>query len=303
MKSVVSIVGPTASGKTGLSVALAGRYDAEIVSMDSMQIYRGMDIGTAKVTPAEMQGIPHYMIDIADPNSPYSVQQFVLAARKCVDDILSRGKMCILVGGTGLYLEHLIQDTKFADIPTDFELRERLNRIAQDELWAMLEQKDPASAARLHPNDKKRIVRALEVVELSGKTVGEWDKISHIGSKPLDVDMIGLAFDNRDVLYNRINNRVDLMLQNGLVEEVSNLAKSDEFRRSNAADAIGYKEILLYLDGQISLDEAIELIKLNTRHYAKRQYTWFRRYPNICWISVDSSADLLQSAIQFVERN
>ncbi len=306
MKKIISVVGPTASGKTALSVGIAKTLDAEIVSVDSMQIYRGMNIGTAKVTAEERQGIVHHMIDCFDANENCNVQKFITMARTAVDDVLSRDKACVLAGGTGLYVDHLISDTQFVDIPTDTELREKLNALQSEELLSMLESKDPISFAKLHANDKKRIVRALEVVLLSGKSISYWDALSHRDSQPLDAVMIGLSFADRDRLYARIDKRVDLMIEEGLVDEVRSLLSIDGFLDSTASAAIGYKEIISYLKNEITLDAAVALIKQNTRHYAKRQLTWFRRNPKIHWIEIgtNTSADfVLEQAIEIISRS
>ncbi len=305
MKKIVSVIGPTASGKTGLSVALAKQYSGEIVSVDSMQIYRHMNIGTAKITEQEMQGVPHHMIDCLDPVENCSVQKFVSMARSAVDNILSEGKKCFLVGGTGLYVDHLIQDTRFIDIPTDENLRSELNQQSTQQLCTKLSQMDPETMDRLHPNDKKRVIRAIEVFLLTGRSIRYWEAQSHIDNNPLDVTMIGLTFDNRDLLYQRINDRVDKMIVDGLVDEVKSLMNIEGFYQSTAADGIGYKEIRSYIIGEITLSQAIEQIKQNTRRYAKRQITWFRRNPQIHWIAVDQCASLDEiknMAIEIIER-
>lgn len=306
MKKIISVVGPTASGKTALSVGLAQKLCAQIVSVDSMQIYRKMDIGTAKVTREEMRGIPHHMIDCLEPNENCNVQKFVTMARKAVDKVLASGTPCVLAGGTGLYVDHLLSDTKFVDMPTDFELRQKLNAMPNDKLFEMLESKDPVSFKKLHVNDKKRIVRALEVVILTGKSIVEWDALSHLDSHPLDATMIGLNFEDREKLYARIDLRVDRMVQNGLIDEVSKLMQIDGFAGATASAGIGYKEIISYLNGDVSLEDAILQIKQNTRHYAKRQLTWFRRNPEICWINIGENttpADVLEQAISIIQRS
>ncbi len=305
MSKLISVVGPTASGKTGLSVALAKHYDAEIVSVDSMQIYRGMDIGTAKVTTEEMSGIPHHMIDIFDPTMNCNVQKFVKLARNCVDNILARGKSCILAGGTGLYVDHLIADTKFVDIPANDSLRKELNSLSQEQLLAKLALADPASYERLHANDTKRIVRALEIVTLTGKTIGYWDELSHLDSDPLPVVMIGLDYSDREFLYDRINRRVDTMMAAGLENEVKRLLWIDGFDGSTASEGIGYKEMLSYLKGFLSLEDAVSMIKQNSRRYAKRQLTWFRRNSKINWIQIDEDTSfnqIVDKAIKIIER-
>lgn len=306
MSNIISVVGPTASGKTRLSIALAKHFDGEVVSVDSMQIYRKMDIGTAKVTASEMQGIPHHMIDCFEPTENCNVQKFISMARKAVDDITARDKTCVLAGGTGLYVDHLIQDTQFVDIPADDQLRCKLNSLPQTELVTRLSKLDPQASKRLHPNDKKRIVRALEVYMLTGKSILHWEKLSHVGSRPLNAIMIGLYFSERSELYERINQRVDQMIQDGLEQEVRTLTKSEGFISSTAAEAIGYKEMLRYFEGEMSFEAAVESIKQSTRRYAKRQTTWFKRNPAIHWIDITRDTNfesIRQQAIQIVERN
>ena len=306
MSVIVSLLCPTASCKTALSVALAQWLEAEVVSFDSMQIYRDMDIGTAKVTIEERRGIEHHMIDILPPNENCSVQKFVTLARNAVDDICSRGKSCVLAGGTGLYVDHLITDTKFVDVPTDQKLRDELNALSNDTLWQKLEVMDPVAYQRLHPNDKKRVVRALEVVMLTGKSITYWEAQSHLGSKPLPAIMIGLNYTERKQLYDRIDMRVERMFDEGLLDEVRLLERLSGFTSSTAASGIGYKEVLSYFSGDITLEEAKELIKKNTRHYAKRQLTWFRRNPDIHWIDIapqTSFDSVLLRAKEIIERN
>ena len=306
MCKIISVVGPTASGKTRLSVELAKKLSAQIVSADSMQIYRKLDIGTAKVTSAEMQGITHHMINCFEPTENCSVQNFISMARNKIDQLISAGINCVLVGGTGLYVDHLIQDTQFVDMPSNDGLRKKLNAKDEQELYALLSNLDPVVAKRLHPNDKKRVVRALEIYELTGKSIVYWEELSHENSNPLQVTMIGLNYVDRQVLYDRINERVDIMFDLGLEQEVRSLKLIDGFEGSTAAEAIGYKEMIRYLNGEISIDEAKEQIKQNTRHYAKRQITWFKRNPNIHWINVESGMsfeEIYQKALEIVERN
>lgn len=306
MKNIISVVGPTASGKTALAVELAKQLNGEVVSVDSMQIYRGMNIGTAKATSAEQQGISHHMMDCLEPNENCNVQMFVSMARTAVDEVLHRGKRCVLAGGTGLYVDHLLSDTKFVDIPTDLSLRERLSNLPDKELLAMLESKDPSSFIKLHANDKKRIVRALEVFMLTGKSISVWDSMSHLNSQPLDAVIIGLNFTDREQLYARIDKRVDIMFENGLLREVEQLLKVDGFIGSTASSGIGYKELISYFNNEVSLDEAIFQIKKNTRHYAKRQLTWFRRNKQVNWIEISentTSLEVLKEAIKIVQRS
>lgn len=302
---VYAVVGPTASGKTALSVALAKKLGGQIVSCDSMQVYKGLDIGTAKVTEKEKNGVIHHMIDIVSPTEDYSVWKYKETARNIIDDLISRGIPVIIAGGTGLYFDHLIADTQFVDVPTDVKLRKSLMEQPSDELFNKLREVDSVSADKLNINDKKRIVRALEIYLLTGKTVGYWNDLSHRGSSPLEAVIFGLKFADRGELYERINKRVDLMVQDGLVEEVQRLLSLDGFIASTAADAIGYKEIIQHLQNDCSFEDAIEQIKLNTRHYAKRQLTWFRRNPNIHWLTVHGNStmeDMLLQVLQILER-
>ncbi len=306
MSKIISVVGPTASGKTGLSVSLALHYNAEIVSVDSMQIYKNMNIGTAKVSADEMRGVPHHMIDCFEPFENCSVQKFISMARACVDEITGRGVNCVLAGGTGLYVDHLLQDTRFVEMPADEELRCKLNALSSAELFEKLQEIDPAVAARLHVNDKKRIVRSLEVYRLTGKSILHWEEQSHVGSNPLPAIMIGLQYKDRNLLYDRINTRVDKMMSDGLLDEVSRLMQTDGFLASTAAAAIGYRELIAHLRGELALSEAIDLIKQNTRRYAKRQITWFKRNSHISWIEIDenmTSVDVFNQSVEIVERN
>ncbi len=290
----VFIVGPTASGKTGISIELAKIFDAEIVSADSMQIYRGMDIGTAKPTDEEKCGIPHYMIDVCDISDDYSVADYQLSAKKCITDIAKRGKLPIVVGGTGLYVDSLINDTAFADHEENTSVREKL-KAELEEYGAQAQYEklckiDSESASKLHPNDTKRVMRALECYYLTGKTKTELDNVSHNKPSFCEALVIGLNFSDRELLYRRINERVDVLVKNGLVFEVERLLSRGLRQSKTAYQAIGYKEIVSYIDGNCTLDEAIETLKMNTRRYAKRQLTWFRKNESIHWINIDTDA-------------
>lgn len=286
---IVSVAGPTASGKTALSVMLAKKLDAHVVSLDSMQIYRGMDIGTAKVRKEEMIGVPHHMIDCVFPSQNYNVRTFITEARKIVDNLITQGISVVLVGGTGLYLDHLLADTQFADMPENEQLRRELSTQTSDALYDELAANDPESAKRLHINDRKRIIRALEVYRLTGKTIGDWNRQSHLNSRPLDCLQFGLFFSDRQFLYRRIDQRVDMMMKEGLLDEVARLRKIDGFLQSTAAAAIGYKELIGYFDGLYTYEQAVEMIKLHSRRYAKRQMTWFRRNASIHWLDATVS--------------
>jgi tRNA dimethylallyltransferase len=292
---IAVVTGPTATGKTALGVLLAETMNGEVVSADSMQIYKGMDIGTAKPAPEETRGVPHHMIDVADPAENYSVARYVEEASVCVDGIISRGKLPILVGGTGLYIDSLIAGRNFAGAPGDDSLREELNR-RYDELGgrAMLEELakvDPERAARLHPADRKRIVRALEVWRLTGKTITEHDEETKKIPPRYDAACIALSFKNRQHLYDRINRRVDQMVEQGLFREVDGLLKSGLSEKCTAMQAIGYKEAVAALQGRISFEEAVETIKRETRRYAKRQLTWLKRKPDVFWLLWDGDPD------------
>ena len=301
---VLAVVGPTASGKTALAVELAKRLGGEIVSADSMQIYKGMDIASAKPTEAEKQGIPHHMMDFLPPETPYSVAEYVKAARACILEIHKRQKLPILVGGTGLYVDSLLTDTQFIETETDFDLRARLetefDALGGEKMLEKLATFDSDTAARLHPNNRKRIIRAFEVYTLTGKTMTEALAASREKPSPFTPCYIGIAYENREILYDRINRRVDIMLENGLLAEARAFFQGTP---DTAAQAIGYKELKPYLDGVLSLDEAVENLKRATRNYAKRQITWFKRNPQIHWIYADtcSKQALLAQAITFAE--
>lgn len=301
---VLAVVGPTASGKTALAVELAKRLGGEIVSADSMQIYKGMDIASAKPTEAEKQGIPHHMMDFLPPETPYSVAEYVKAARACILEIYKRQKLPILVGGTGLYIDSLLTGTQFIETETDFDLRARLetefDALGGEKMLEKLAAFDRDTAARLHPNNRKRIIRAFEVYTLTGKTMTEALAASREKPSPFTPCYIGIAYENREILYDRINRRVDIMLENGLLAEARAFFQGTP---DTAAQAIGYKELKPYLDGVFSLDEAVENLKRATRNYAKRQITWFKRNPQIHWIYADtcSKKALLAQAITFAE--
>lgn len=286
-EKILVVTGPTATGKTALSVELAKKLGGEIVSADSMQIYRGMDIGTAKVTKAEMQNIPHHMIDIADPSEDYSVSRYVEEADAAVRGILSRGRLPIVAGGTNLYIDSLIAGLDFAEKAEDAALRESLNKqyddIGGEAMLEHLRGFDPERAAKLHPADKRRIVRAVEIYILTGETITRHDEETKKRPKRYDAVKIALTFADRAVLYDRINARVDKMVSDGLFDEVKGLLDRGLSPESTSMQAIGYKEPAAYFRGEMSRDEAIELIKLSSRRYAKRQLTWLRRDDSIHW--------------------
>ncbi len=287
-KKILVIVGPTASGKTRMAVELAKAHNGEVVSADSMQIYRRMDIGTAKPTAEEMDGVPHHMIDVADPEEDFSVARYVELASACVDDILARGKLPIVAGGTGLYVDSLLSGRTFAAFSPESALRKELEEeLAERGGEAMLEELsrvDPEAAARLHPNDHKRIVRALEVYRSTGKTISEHNRETQALPPRYEALTIGLNFQDRADLWARIDARVDQMAADGLEREVRELLSSGLSPRCTAMQAIGYKEFVAAVEGDMTWREAEELVKLRSRQYAKRQLTWFRRNPAVHWL-------------------
>ena len=280
-EKIVVVAGPTASGKTALGIALAKELNGEIVSADSMQVYRGMDIGTAKATMAEREGIPHHMLDVAEPWEDYSVARYVEQAEACCRDILRRGKLPILVGGTGLYIDSLVSGRDFAAVDSDQGLREALSAeydaLGGEAMHRRLQEIDPERAAILHPGDKRRIVRALEVYRLTGMTITEHDRQTRALPKRFDAAAIHLNFKNRSALYARIDRRVDAMVEQGLFREVEGLLAAGLSPESTAMQAIGYKEVVRSLQGELSREAAVALIKQSSRRYAKRQLTWFNR--------------------------
>ncbi len=302
-KRMIAVVGPTASGKTDLAIKLAKKYNGEIVSADSMQIYKGMEIASAKPTEEEMQGIPHHLMSFISPCDTFSVSDYVRLASEAIDDIISRGKMPILCGGSGLYIRSLIDNITFAPDKPDEQLRDELNERYEKEggevLLSELREFDPETAEKLSPNDGKRIIRAIEIYRSTGITMSEHISLSKLEPSPYDVTAIGLTFADRQNLYERINKRVDVMLKRGLIKEAEDFYSSEKSVTSSAA--IGYKELKPYLDGRITLEAAAEKLKMESRRYAKRQITWFRRDEYIRWIEVDKSEDVLGDAVKIIE--
>lgn len=292
MKTVIVIFGPTASGKTGLSIRLAREISGEIISADSMQIYRYMDIGTAKPDAVERMGIPHYLMDEVNPDEEFNVARFQELACKYIEEIHAKGKIPIVVGGTGLYINSLIYNIQFSETISDWSFREKLQKEAEEKgneyLHAKLKEVDPEAAANIHMNNVKRVIRALEVYEYTKNPISEHQRQSREIPPPYRFILIGLQMD-RQKLYNRIEQRVDHMLESGLVEEVRDLISRGYDKSTIAMQGIGYKEILAYLRGETSLEEAITIIKRDTRRYAKRQITWFKRLENVFWLDVDPS--------------
>lgn len=286
-KKILIIAGPTATGKSALAIDFAKRFDGEIISADSMQIYRGMDIGTAKVE--DTGGIKHYMIDIADPSEDFTLSDFLDGSRRAAEEIISRGKLPILVGGTGLYITSFADNVELSEVRTDEEYRSKLKSFAAEngaeKLHELLKDIDPESYSALHPNDEKRVIRALEIYHETGKTISEHNRRSRMKPSPYDFYMIGLNFRDRQRLYERINLRVDKMISDGLADEVKKLDFPSLSR--TAKQAIGYRQIYEYLQGNATLEDAAENIKLESRRYAKRQLTWFRRDSRINWTYID----------------
>ena len=293
---IAAIVGPTASGKTALSIALAKKYNGEIVSCDSMQVYRGMDVGTAKPDLAERDGVVHHMFDVADPKSTYSCADYVRDAKEKIREIASNGRLPIICGGTGLYLDSLLRGGSFEVTDTLPEYREELMQLAaregNDRVHQMLREVDPESADSTHPNNLKRVIRALEIYRSSGVKKSVLDKQSREPESEYDALVVGIRFSDRDALYDRINRRVDIMLDMGLEEETRRLLAEGVFDSSGTAtQAIGYKELLGYIKGEMTLAEAAEELKTASRRYAKRQMTWFNSHSNVQWIDVEGEYD------------
>ena len=306
MKNIICIAGPTASGKTALAVELAKMLDGEVVSCDSMQVYKRMDIGTAKPTKEEMQGIVHHMIDVAEPAEDFSVSRYCDLAAPIVDDILARGKTAIIAGGTGLYMDALIRGNDFAPFPST-GMREKLEQQADEVgMEAMLERLaaiDPESAARLHVADRKRIIRALEVYYETGKTITEHNRATQQIPPRYDPLWLGLDFEDRAELYRRIDLRVELMLQQGLVEEIRSLLAEGIPAKCTAMQAIGYKEFVEALEGKCSIETAAAQVQQSSRRYAKRQLTWFRRNEKMNWLirkTGEDPSEIIARACQIV---
>lgn len=288
MNNIICIAGPTASGKTALAVELAKELNGEVVSCDSMYVYRRMNIGTAKPTEEEMQGIPHHMIDVAEPDEDFSVSKYCDMAAPIVEDITARGKTAIIAGGTGLYMDSLIKGNDFAPFPST-GMRERLEAQADQEgmeaMLSLLHSIDPDAAAKLHLSDRKRIIRALEVYYETGETITAHNLRTQAIPPRFTPLWLGLDFADRAELYRRIDLRVDIMLQQGLLQEIRELLVSGIPQKATSMQAIGYKEFVAALDGQCTIEEAADEVRKSSRHYAKRQLTWFRRNKNIHWLT------------------
>ena len=293
---VIAVVGPTASGKTSLSIEIAKRFNGQVVSADSMQIYEKMNIATAKPTLEEMQGIPHHLIGFQPIDKKFSVAEYVKHANECIEKIHNAGYMPVVAGGTGLYVDSLLENIQFSKEESNEEIRRELTDLFEEKgaeyMLENLREIDPETANRLHLKDKSRIIRALEVYKLTGKTLTEQKILSREEESPYDVLYIGINYRDRSVLYDRINLRVDIMLENGLLEEAKDFYNTSS--NTTACQAIGYKELAPYFNGEKSLEECVEKLKQETRHYAKRQLTWFRKNVNINWIYPDDYQDAIE---------
>lgn len=309
-RPLIVIAGPTASGKTGLSLALAKAINGAIISGDSMQIYKHMDIGTAKIMPEEMQGIDHYLVDELMPDEPYNVQVFQSKAKAAMEQIYADGKVPILVGGTGFYIQSLVYDIDFEDTQEDSAYRACLEKLARtmgvEAVHEKLKQVDPVSYEHIHPNNIKRVIRALEYYQQTGQPISEHNEVERLKTSPYDVLFYVLTM-TRSLLYERINQRVDLMVERGLVEEVKGLKKMGYRKQMVSMQGIGYKQILDALDGAYDMEEAIDLIKRDSRRFAKRQHTWFKRETIAKWLYADQFemdySRILDNILKDVEEN
>ncbi len=301
---VIFIVGPTASGKTALSIALAKALNGEIISADSMQIYKGIHIASACPDAEEKEGVPHHLLEFLELNEQFSVADYVRLARQKIDEILNRGRLPIVVGGTGLYITSLLDNTKFCEGEANPDLRNRLEEefdaVGAEEMLRRLSDFDKDSAERLHPKDKRRIIRCFEIFKTTGLSLTEQNALSHLQVNSFNSLVLGITYEDREKLYERINKRVDLMLQNGLLQEAQATLKNENSK--GAFQAIGHKELYGYLKGECSLEEATELLKRQTRRYAKRQLTWFRRDNRINWIFADKTDDMYGQAITLAKK-
>lgn len=297
---LIAVVGPTASGKTATAIKIAQKFNGEVISADSMQIYSELSVGTARPTEEEMDGVPHWLMGFLSISEEYSVATYVSAAKRAIAEIRKKGKIPVLCGGTGLYVDSLLTNTEFSEIKSDAETRAKLMKFAEENgreaLFERLKEVDPETAEKLHYNNIGRVVRALEVYEVTGKPISEHQRLSRLVPSPYDVCYIGTTYKDRAALYKRVEERVDVMLNEGLLEEAEFLF---EHEHCTAAQAIGYKELYPYFKGEESFEEAVRILKRETRHYAKRQLTWFRRNEAINWVYMDDydSKDEVYSAV------
>ena len=305
---ILAVVGPTASGKSALAIELAKRFNGEIICCDSMQIYKQMNIGTAKPDEEELNSAVHHLFDFADPKVSFSCADYIPLAQAVVEDILSRGKLPIFCGGTGLYLDRFLSGAEFESTDVDENFRRKMNDFAlefgNEALHQKLREIDPKSADEIHPNNVKRVIRALEIYKTSGRTKSEIDSESKSFESKYDCLQIGLKYENRELLYDRINLRVDKMMQAGLLEETNELLEAGVFEvNATAAQAIGYKELLNYFNNEKTLISAVEDLKMATRRYAKRQMTWFSAHGNVNWLVADGKhlAELVAEAEQIIK--
>lgn len=300
MKPLIILTGPTAVGKTALSIGLAKAVDGEIISADSMQVYRKMNIGTAKIEPSEMQGVRHHLIDILDPGEEFNVVLFKRYALEAMEDIYSRGKIPVIVGGTGFYIQALLYDIDFEDNDNDMSYREELQRLAAEKgnsyIHDMLSKVDPESAEKIHENNVKRVIRALEFYRKTGMKISEHNETEAQKESPYNFEYFVLN-DDRSKLYDRIDRRIDIMLEQGLEAEVRQLVSEGYSRNLVSMQGLGYKEIIDYIQGRCSFDEAVYTLKRDTRHFAKRQITWFKREKQVTWVNkneYDSESSILE---------
>lgn len=304
---VIAVVGPTASGKTSLSIEIAKHFSGQVVSADSMQIYEKMNIATAKPTDDEMQGIPHHLIGFQPINKKFSVAEYVTLAKSCIEKIHNQGDLPVVAGGTGLYIDSLLQNIQFSKEEGNNELRNELTEMFDEKgaefMLGLLREIDPETAEKLHLNDKSRIIRALEIFKATGKTMTEQKILSREEESPFDVLYIGINYRDRNVLYDRINRRVDIMVENGLLDEAKDFYNIS--RDTTACQAIGYKELAPYFNGEKSLEDCLESLKIETRHYAKRQLTWFRKNENINWVYPDdyeNADEMYKSVFEIIDK-
>ncbi len=298
---IICVVGATASGKTDLAVKLAKAVNGEIISADSMQVYKNMPIATAVATKEEQDGIPHHLVEFLEPNETFSVADFVELAKNTIDDIVSRGRVPIVAGGTGLFVDSLVKNITFSDVGSNEKIRTELAQKSNEELYEMLKKSDPEAAADIHPNNRKRVIRALELC-MSGTSKTEQNENSTLADSPYDAFYIGIGYADRQKLYDRINKRVELMLDSGLENEARQMLGRQGL---TARQAIGHKELQPYVDGDITLEQATENLKRETRRYAKRQLTWFRRNENIKWLYADemSRDELVEKAVDLAKEH